>query len=63
MNKLTAYIRSIGRFLPERRLTNSDLEKMVETSDEWIVSRTGIRERRILDPGLGSSYMAVRAAK
>lgn len=59
----TAYIRSVGRFVPERRLTNQDLEKMVETSDEWIVSRTGIRERRILDPGLGNSYMAVRAAR
>jgi len=58
-----AYIRSVGRFLPERRLTNSDLEKMVDTNDEWIISRTGIRERRILEPGLGNSYMAVRAAR
>jgi 3-oxoacyl-[acyl-carrier-protein] synthase-3 len=58
-----AYIRSVGRFLPERRLTNQDLEKMVDTNDEWIVSRTGIRERRILDPGLGNSYMATRAAR
>ena len=57
-----AYIRSIGRFLPERRLTNADLEKLVDTNDEWIVSRTGIRERRILEPGLGNSYMASRAA-
>jgi 3-oxoacyl-[acyl-carrier-protein] synthase III len=57
-----AFIRSVGRFLPERRLTNLDLEKMVDTNDEWIVSRTGIRERRILDPGLGNSYMATRAA-
>jgi 3-oxoacyl-[acyl-carrier-protein] synthase III len=58
-----AFIRSVGRFLPERRLTNQDLETMVDTSDEWIVSRTGIRERRILGPGLGNSYMAVRAAQ
>jgi 3-oxoacyl-[acyl-carrier-protein] synthase III len=58
-----AYIRSVGRFLPERRLTNYDLEKMVDTSDEWIVSRTGIRERRVLDPGLGNSHMATRAAQ
>ncbi|HBZ55293.1 MAG TPA: 3-oxoacyl-ACP synthase, partial [Syntrophobacteraceae bacterium] len=58
-----AFIRSVGRFLPERRLTNQDLEKMVDTSDEWIVSRTGIRERRILDPGLGNSFMATRAAR
>lgn len=61
--KRRAYIRSVGRFLPEKRLTNKDLERMVDTSDEWIVSRTGIRERRILDPGLGNSYMAVRAAR
>jgi 3-oxoacyl-[acyl-carrier-protein] synthase III len=60
--KRTAYIRSVGRFLPERRLTNHDLEKMVDTSDEWIVTRTGIRERRILQPGLGNSHMAVPAA-
>jgi 3-oxoacyl-[acyl-carrier-protein] synthase-3 len=58
-----AFIRSVGRFLPERRLTNQDLEIMVDTSDEWIVSRTGIRERRILGPGLGNSFMAVRAAQ
>jgi 3-oxoacyl-[acyl-carrier-protein] synthase III len=58
-----AFIRSVGRFLPERRLTNQDLETMVDTSDEWIVSRTGIRERRILGPGLGNSFMAVRAAQ
>jgi 3-oxoacyl-[acyl-carrier-protein] synthase-3 len=52
----------VGRYLPERRLTNKDLEKMVDTTDEWIVTRTGIRERRILEPGLGNSYMAIRAA-
>jgi 3-oxoacyl-[acyl-carrier-protein] synthase III len=57
-----AFIRSVGRYLPERRLTNKDLEKMVDTTDEWIFSRTGIRERRILEPGLGNSYMAIRAA-
>jgi 3-oxoacyl-[acyl-carrier-protein] synthase III len=59
----TAYIRSIGRFIPERTLTNQDLEKMVDTNDEWIVSRTGIRERHILEKGLGNSYMASRAAR
>ncbi len=62
-SKIRAYIKSVGRYLPERRLTNSDLEKMVDTSDEWITTRTGIKERRILEPGLGCSYMAVRAAK
>ena len=49
--------------MPERRLTNHDLERLVDTSDEWIVTRTGIRERRILEPGLGNSYMAIRAAR
>jgi len=58
-----AHISSVGRFLPEKRLTNKELEKMIDTSDEWIVTRTGIRERRILEPGLGNSYMAVRAAR
>lgn len=58
-----AYIKSVGHFLPERRLTNKDLEKMVNTTDEWIFTRTGIRERRILEPGLGNSFMAIRAAR
>jgi len=58
-----AHISSVGRFLPEKRLTNKELEKMIDTSDEWIATRTGIRERRILEPGLGNSYMAVRAAR
>jgi 3-oxoacyl-[acyl-carrier-protein] synthase-3 len=62
MSKRTAYIRSVGRFLPERKLTNRDLEQMVDTTDEWIVTRTGIRERRILEPGLGNSAMAIPAA-
>lgn len=63
MSKRTAYIRSVGRFLPERKLTNRDLEQMVDTTDEWIMTRTGIRERRILEPGLGNSAMAIPAAK
>lgn len=63
MPERTAYIRSVGRFLPERRLTNTELQQMVDTTDEWIMTRTGIRERRILDPGLGNSHMAVRAAR
>jgi len=63
MSRLGAYIRSVGHYLPERRLTNADLEKMVDTTDEWIITRTGVRERRILEPGLGNSFMAVRAAR
>lgn len=63
MATLRAKITSVGRYVPERRLTNQDLEKMVDTTDEWILSRTGIRERHILEPGLGCSYMAIRAAR
>ncbi len=58
-----AAITAVGKYLPERRLTNADLEKLVDTSDEWIRSRTGISERRILGEGLGSSHMAVLAAR
>jgi 3-oxoacyl-[acyl-carrier-protein] synthase-3 len=50
-----------GKALPQRILTNHDLEQMVETSDEWIVTRTGIRERRIVGPGESTSAMSVEA--
>lgn len=53
----------IGSYVPERHLTNSDLEKMVDTSDEWIVSRTGIRDRRIAADNEFTSDMAAAAAK
>jgi 3-oxoacyl-[acyl-carrier-protein] synthase III len=53
---------AVGSALPERRLTNADLERMVDTKDEWIVSRTGIRERRIAEPGTGLSQLALPAA-
>jgi 3-oxoacyl-[acyl-carrier-protein] synthase-3 len=59
-----AAITSVGHYLPEERLTNSDLEAMVETSDEWIRTRTGIRERRILgDDEKATSFMATEAAR
>lgn len=59
-----AAITAVGAFLPEDRLTNHDLEKLVDTSDEWIRSRTGIRERRILwDKDKATAYMATEAAK
>ncbi len=59
-----AAITSGGRFLPEDRLTNADLERMIDTTDEWIQTRTGIKERRILsDPEKATSYMAAEAAK
>ena len=60
---MRAIITGVGHYAPETRLTNKDLEKMVETSDEWITSRTGIKERRILGDGKGVSYMGVRAAQ
>ncbi len=64
MQKIAAAITSVGGYVPEYRLTNAELEKMVETNDEWIRSRTGIEERRILKgEGLGSSDMAVEAIK
>jgi 3-oxoacyl-[acyl-carrier-protein] synthase-3 len=58
-----AKISALGTFTPSRLLTNADLEKMVETSDEWILSRVGIRERHIVEPGQATSHMAVEAAK
>jgi 3-oxoacyl-[acyl-carrier-protein] synthase-3 len=64
MSKVTAAITGVNGFVPDYVLTNSELEKMVDTTDEWITSRTGIKERRILKgEGLGSSYMGVRAVK
>jgi 3-oxoacyl-[acyl-carrier-protein] synthase-3 len=62
LKKLYASITSVGCFLPETVLSNSDLEKIVDTSDDWITTRTGIKERRILDKGIGTSYMAIKAA-
>lgn len=59
---IKAAITSVGGYVPETKLTNFDLEKMVDTNDEWIRSRTGISERRILrEPGKASSDMAVKA--
>lgn len=60
---MNAYIAGIGGFVPEKKLTNFDLEKMVETSDEWIRTRSGIRERRISPPDQPTSDLAVAAAK
>ncbi|EOD00558.1 beta-ketoacyl-ACP synthase III [Caldisalinibacter kiritimatiensis] len=53
----------VGSYLPEKILTNKDLENMVDTSDEWIKTRTGIEERRILDDDKTTSYMAIKAAE
>jgi 3-oxoacyl-[acyl-carrier-protein] synthase-3 len=56
-------IAGTGSYTPSRVLTNAELEKMVDTSDDWITSRTGIKERRIAAPGEATSDMAVRAAE
>lgn len=61
-NQATARIIGTGCYLPERILSNQDLEKMVETSDEWIFSRTGMKERRIAGPGEFTSDMGYEAA-
>jgi 3-oxoacyl-[acyl-carrier-protein] synthase-3 len=61
--KLNGQITGLGAYVPSRRLTNADLEKIVETSDEWIFSRSGIRERRIAEENEYGSDMSVHAAR
>ena len=64
MSRITAAITAVGAYVPEFVLSNQLLESMVETNDEWITSRTGIKERRILkEKGKGTSFMAIKAAK
>ncbi|MFB9056912.1 beta-ketoacyl-ACP synthase III [Mariniflexile ostreae] len=64
MSKITAAITAVGAYVPEYVLTNKMLEEMVDTNDEWITSRTGIKERRILkEDGKGTSYLAIKAAQ
>ena len=64
MTKITAAITAVGAYVPDYVLTNQILETMVDTNDEWITTRTGIKERRILkEEGAGSSYMAIKAAQ
>lgn len=64
MTKISAAITAVGKFVPEFVLTNAMLETMVDTNDEWITSRTGIKERRILKgKNKGTSYMAIKAAE
>lgn len=58
-----AGILGLGRYLPPKKITNADLEKMMETSDEWITTRTGIKERRIADKDVAASDLGVEAAK
>ena len=64
MNELKAAITAVGAYVPDYVLTNKELETMVDTNDEWITSRTGIKERRILKgEGRGTSFMAIKAAE
>ena len=58
-----AKITALGTYVPPRLLTNADLEKMVETSDQWIQERTGIRQRHIVDKGTATSDLALEAAQ
>jgi 3-oxoacyl-[acyl-carrier-protein] synthase III len=64
MTKIRAAITGVGGYVPDYILTNHELETMVDTNDEWITSRTGIKERRILkEEGLGTSFMGAEAVK
>ena len=64
MSKINAVITGVGGYVPDYVLNNDELSRMVDTNDEWIMSRVGIKERRILnEEGLGTSYMARKAAK
>ncbi|PQB05430.1 beta-ketoacyl-ACP synthase III [Aureitalea marina] len=64
MSKINAAITAVGGYVPDYVLTNQILETMVDTNDEWITTRTGIKERRLLkDPNKGTSYLAIQAAK
>ncbi len=64
MNNITAAITAVGGYVPEYVLTNKILETLVDTNDEWITTRTGIKERRILkDADKGTSYLAIKAAQ
>tara|TARA_A100001035_G_C27781730_1_gene502127 strand:- start:1651 stop:2652 length:1002 start_codon:yes stop_codon:yes gene_type:complete len=64
MNKVKAAITGVAGYVPDYILTNKELEGMIDTNDEWITTRTGIKERRILkNPNKGTSYMGAKAAK
>jgi 3-oxoacyl-[acyl-carrier-protein] synthase-3 len=64
MSKVTAAITAVGKYVPDYILTNKELETMVDTNDEWITTRTGIKERRILkDPDKGTSHLAIKATE
>ncbi len=62
-NLVRAKISALGTYVPPKLLTNADLEKMVETTNEWIMERTGIRQRHIVEKGVATSHLATEAAK
>src|SRR5271154_4380914 len=61
--RIAAKITAVAGYVPPRVVTNADLEKLVDTNDEWIRSRTGIRERHYADPGVAASHLGTEAAK
>ena len=64
MSNITAAITAVGGYVPEYVLSNKVLETMVDTNDEWITTRTGIKERRLLkEEGKGTSYLGIKAAE
>lgn len=62
-NRIAAKITGVAGYVPPRVVTNSDLERIVDTSDEWIRTRTGIRERHVAEPGVAASHLGTEAAK
>ena len=63
MSKIRSYIKGLGHYLPDRVVTNDELSKLMDTSDQWIVERTGIKERRYADEGVGPSELAIPAVE
>src|SRR5258708_9496433 len=63
MTERRACITAVGRYVPERVMTNKDLEAFVDTNDEWIRTRTGIQRRHVVERGTGTSVLAARAAQ
>lgn len=60
---MNAIVTGVGGYVPRKILTNEDLSKLVDTTDEWIMSRIGIKKRHILDKSIGCSFMAIEAVK
>ena len=62
-HRIAAKITGVAGYVPPKVMTNADFEKIVETNDEWIRTRTGIRERHVVEKGMASSHLATEAAK